>query len=50
MWKIYGLRLFELLYGTLSKDLVHSKDSELVKIYFGSEPENGNELSSAIIM
>ncbi|GFR10447.1 DNA-dependent protein kinase catalytic subunit [Trichonephila clavata] len=47
--KIAYFKLLELMYQILTKDLLHSKDSQIVESYLGQKPNQGNELSADII-
>ncbi|CAL1269299.1 unnamed protein product [Larinioides sclopetarius] len=47
--KIACFKLLELMYQNLSKDVLHSKDSQIVESFLGQKPTQGNELSSEII-
>ncbi|XP_054711224.1 DNA-dependent protein kinase catalytic subunit-like, partial [Uloborus diversus] len=46
--KICCFKLIELLYLRLTKDLLHTKESQIVEIYLGRTPGSGNELSTDI--
>nr|XP_042898800.1 DNA-dependent protein kinase catalytic subunit isoform X2 [Parasteatoda tepidariorum] len=46
--RICCFKLLELMYSTLNKDLLHSKESQIVETYLGRKPEVGNELSTDI--
>ncbi|XP_055932973.1 DNA-dependent protein kinase catalytic subunit-like isoform X2 [Argiope bruennichi] len=47
--KIVCYKLLELMYQNLSKDVLHTKDSQIVESFLGQKPNQGNELSSEII-
>ncbi|GFT93732.1 DNA-dependent protein kinase catalytic subunit [Nephila pilipes] len=47
--KIAYFKLLELMYRILTKDLLHSKDSQIVESYLGQKPNQGNELTADII-
>ncbi|GBN03186.1 DNA-dependent protein kinase catalytic subunit [Araneus ventricosus] len=47
--KIACFKLLEQMYQNLSKDVLHTKDSQIVESFLGQKPTQGNELSSEII-